>query len=103
MEKKKLHDKILELGKKLDAKQQLELQIEGMKGKLNVMKHMGDDEDLENMKKMEGIEQELKEKEEDLEAMEKLNQALIVQEHKTNDEVQDARKELIAVSSLVIL
>ncbi|KAL5580990.1 hypothetical protein UlMin_013432 [Ulmus minor] len=37
----------------------------------------------------------LKDKEEDLEAMEALNQALIVKERRSNDELQQAREELI--------
>lgn len=99
IEKEKLHKKIIELEKKLDAKQALELEIERMKGALQVMKHMGEDEDLEVKSKMDTIRQELKEKEEELEVLEDLNQALIVKERKTNDELQEARKELISVSA----
>lgn len=96
-EKEKLHAKILDLQRKLDAKQALELEIEHMRGALEVMKHMGEDEDAEVKKKMDEIEQDLKDKEEDLEGMEELQQALVIKERKTNDELQDARKELINV------
>ena len=64
------------------------------------MKHMGDDGDLEVLKKVEGIHTMLREKEGDLEDLEALNQTLIVKERKSNDELQDARKELISVSRL---
>jgi len=41
----------------------------------------------------------LREKEGELNDLEALNQTLIVRERKSNDELQDARKELINVSS----
>lgn len=95
-EKEKLHKKIFDLEKKLDAKQALELEIECMKNSLQIMKHMGEDEDLDVKKKMDTVREELKEKEEELDGLEQLNQALIIKERKTNDELQDARKELIS-------
>ncbi|KAE8678910.1 Factor of DNA methylation 4 [Hibiscus syriacus] len=94
-EKEKLHRQIIELEKQLDAKQTLELAIQRMKGALQVMQHMKGDGDAEMNKKMKSIEEELKEKEEELEDLEDLNQALIIKERKSNDELQDARKELI--------
>ncbi|XP_061340680.1 factor of DNA methylation 4-like [Gastrolobium bilobum] len=95
-QKEKLHRKIHELQRKLDAKQALELEIEHMRGALQVMKHMGEDEDLEEKKKLDAIKSNLQEKEKELEAMEELEQTLVVKERKTNDELQDARKELIS-------
>ncbi|KAB1225957.1 hypothetical protein CJ030_MR1G006675 [Morella rubra] len=94
-EKENLHRKIIELEKKLDAKQALELEVEAMRGALQVMKHMGDDGDMEVKTKMDEIGKDLNEKEEELAHMEELNQTLIVKERKTNDELQEARKELI--------
>lgn len=61
------------------------------------MKHMGEDGDMEAKQKMDAIAQELKEKEEESADVEALNQTLIIMERKTNDELQDARKELITV------
>jgi small-conductance mechanosensitive channel len=58
---------------------------------------MGEDEDLDIRAKMDTLRQELKEKEEELRGLEELNQALIVQERKINDELQEALKELINV------
>ncbi|XWS28829.1 hypothetical protein CRYUN_Cryun25bG0105100 [Craigia yunnanensis] len=94
-EKEKLHRKIIELEKQLDAKQALELEIQRMKGALQVMQHMEGDEDTEMKRKVVAIEKELKDKEEELDDLEDLNQALIVKERKSNDELQGARKELI--------
>ncbi|KAL6979175.1 hypothetical protein U1Q18_020841 [Sarracenia purpurea var. burkii] len=94
-EKEKLHQRIINLEMKLDAKQALELEIERMRGAAQVMKHMSEDNDIEAKRKVESIEKDLKDKEEDLEALENLNQALIVKERKSNDELQEARKELI--------
>jgi hypothetical protein len=87
------------LEKQLDAKQALELEIERLRGALNVMKHMEDDGDVEVLRKMDAIIKNLREKEGELNDLEALNQTLIVRERKSNDELQDARKELINVSS----
>lgn len=43
----------------------------------------------------------MREKERELEDLEALNQTLIVRERKRNDELQDARKELVNVSCLM--
>ncbi|KAL8208607.1 hypothetical protein R6Q57_008019 [Mikania cordata] len=93
-EKEKAHQKMIELQKKLDEKQLLTLQIEQMKGSLEVMKELSH-EDIEAKKKMESIQENLKEKEEELEALEDLNQTLIIKERLSNDELVEARKELI--------
>lgn len=94
-EKDKHHQKIIELQKKIDEKQRLELEIKQMEGAMEVMKHMTH-EDVEAKKKFESTEKDLKEKEEELENLEELNQALIIKERLSNDELQDARKELIS-------
>ncbi|KAK6234866.1 hypothetical protein SCA6_010203 [Theobroma cacao] len=97
-ETEKLHREIIELEKQLDAKQALELEIQRMKGALQVMQHMEGDGEPEMKTKMEAIEEELKEKEEELDDLDELNQALIVKERKTNDELEGARKEIINAS-----
>ena len=97
-EKELLHKKILELEAKLDQKQALELQIEHIKGAIGVMKLMAEEGDMEAKKKLESIEEELRDKEEELDGVESLNSNLIIKERRTNEEVQEARKELIAVS-----
>lgn len=54
------------------------------------------------MLKMESLEEYLKEKEDCLEDLEYMNQNLLIKERKSNDEVQDARKELIKVSLFLV-
>ncbi|XP_031108827.1 protein INVOLVED IN DE NOVO 2 [Ipomoea triloba] len=94
--KEELHSKIIRLEKQLDAKQAAELEIEQLRGALNVMKHMaGDEDNQEILNKVDGLLKNLREKEGELEDLEALNQTLIVKERKSNDELQDARKELV--------
>ncbi|KAJ0103008.1 hypothetical protein Patl1_06410 [Pistacia atlantica] len=95
-QKEELHNRIIQLEKQLDAKQALELEIERMRGTLNVMKHMEGDEDCEVLQNMDTLIKDMREKEGELEDLEALNQTLIIRERKSNDELQDARKELIS-------
>lgn len=96
-QKELLHKKIIELESKLDQKQALELQIEHIKGATEVMKHMAEEGDIEDKKKLDSIEEELRDKEEELEHLESLNSNLIIKERRANEEVQEARKQLITV------
>lgn len=99
-QKENLDRRLLQLQTQLDAKQAVELEIEKLKGNLNVMKHMvGDDGDLEVLKKVEDIHKSLREKEGEYEDLQALNQALIIKERKSNDELQEARKELVTALS----
>ncbi|XP_059300535.1 factor of DNA methylation 4-like [Lycium ferocissimum] len=93
--KEQLHQRIIELEANLDQKQALQLQIERLRGSMEVMRLMNEEGDLEAKKKLDSIQEEIKESEEELESLETLNQALIIKERLTNDEVQEARKELI--------
>lgn len=101
-EKEAALKKILQLEKQLDAKQKLELEIQQLRGQLQVMKHMGGEEDIEVKKKMEEMSEQLQEKVEEMEDLEALNQTLVVKERKSNDELQEARKELISVWDLYL-
>lgn len=101
-QKENLHKKIIELEAKLDQKQALELEIERMKGATEVMKHMAEEGDVEDKKKLDSIEEELRDKEEELEGLESLNSSLIVMQRKANEEVQEARKQLISTVSFVL-
>ncbi|KAK7389487.1 hypothetical protein VNO78_24580 [Psophocarpus tetragonolobus] len=94
-EKEEAYNKILQLEKQLDAKQKLEMEIEEIKGKLQVMKHLGDEDDTAVQNKIKEMNDELQEKIDNLENMEAMNQTLIVKERQSNDELQEARKELI--------
>lgn len=97
-EKEKLHSKIIQLERQLDMKQKLELEIQQLKGSLSVLKHIEDDEDVEVLKKVDALHMDLREKIQSLEDVEALYQTLIIKQRKSNDELQDARKELINVS-----
>ncbi|CAA0836768.1 Protein INVOLVED IN DE NOVO 2 [Striga hermonthica] len=102
-EKERLHEKIIRLEKQLDAKQAVQLEIEQLRGKLNVAKHMGDEGDLEVLNKVETLLKAMREKEGELQELDSLNQTLIVQERKINEELQDARKEMVnALKELAI-
>ncbi|KAL6857034.1 hypothetical protein ACP4OV_018416 [Aristida adscensionis] len=87
--------KILHLERQLDEKQKLELDIQQLKGKLEVVKHMGA-EGVDVKKRSEELTAELNERIEAMEELDALNQTLIIKERKTNDELQEAKKELIA-------
>ncbi|CAA3005157.1 INVOLVED IN DE NOVO 2 [Olea europaea subsp. europaea] len=94
-QKENLHRKIIQLEKQLDAEQAVKLEIEQLRGKLNVMRHVEGEGNLEVLKKVDSLHTSLREKEGELEDLLALNQTLIVQERNSNDELQDARKELI--------
>ncbi|KAJ3672438.1 hypothetical protein LUZ60_007159 [Juncus effusus] len=97
MEKEEALQKILQLEKQLDAKQKLELEMEKLKGQINVMKHMrqGDDNSSDMDEKIKKLEEELKEKEEEKEEIDELNQVLLAKERESNDQLQEARKLMI--------
>ncbi|GJX85487.1 factor of DNA methylation 1-like protein [Tanacetum coccineum] len=94
-EKEEALKKVLELERQLDAKQKLEMEIEELKGKVQVMKHLGDDDDTKVQEQIKKMEDELKAKEEEMGDIEELNQTLLLKERQSNDELQEARKELI--------
>lgn len=84
----------------MDAKQALQLEIEQLRGNLNVMRHIRYEGDEEVLNKVELLLKALREKESELGDLETINQTLVVQERQKNDELQDARKELVNVSCL---
>ncbi|KAJ4896882.1 Protein INVOLVED IN DE NOVO 2 [Raphanus sativus] len=96
-QKEELHEKIIRLERQRDQKQAIELEIEQLKGELNVKRHMGSDGDAEIVKEVEEIYKGLTEKEEELADLDKFNQTLILRERRTNDELQEARKELVNI------
>nr|KYP56890.1 hypothetical protein KK1_003141 [Cajanus cajan] len=73
----------------------LEMEIEELRGKLQVMKHLGDEDDAAVQNKIKEMNDELQEKVDNLENMEAMNHTLIVKERQSNDELQEARKESI--------
>ena len=93
-EKEAAVKKIPKLEQELEAKHTLELEIQQLRGKLKVMKHMPGHEDSESTKKISELSAELQDKMDELDAMESLNQTLVIKESKSNTEMQEARKEL---------
>lgn len=95
--------KILQLEKQLDAKQKLEMEIQELKGKLQVMKHLEDQDDVGVQNKMKEMQDDLNEKEDDLSGLHELYRTLVAKERESNDELQEARKELINVMFFSLL
>ena len=95
-EKEDALKKLYDLEMQLASKQKLELDIEQLKGNLEVMSHMGDD-DTNLKKKLGELRKELEEKKDEMEGIDSLNQTLIIMERRTNDELEEAKKELIIV------
>ncbi|KAK1413112.1 hypothetical protein QVD17_34879 [Tagetes erecta] len=94
-EKEEALKKVAELERQLDAKQKLEMEIEELKGKLQVMKHLGDEDDTAVQEQIKKVSGELEAKMEEMDGVEEMNQTLVVKERQSNDELQEARKELI--------
>ena len=95
-EKEDALKKLYDLEMQLASKQKLELDIEQLKGNLEVISHMGDD-DTNLKKKLGELRKELEEKKDEMEGIDSLNQTLIIKERRTNDELEEAKKELIIV------
>ncbi|CAH2069429.1 unnamed protein product [Thlaspi arvense] len=94
-EKEKLHKKIMEMEAKLNETQELELEIENLKRNTNVKKYMvGSDGDAEYMEKMALAKTQMELEARETALHEKM-MALSQKERVTNDEYQDARKEMI--------
>ena len=87
----------LQLEKQLDEKHRLELEIQQLRGKLGVVKHM-EGEGVDGKKRTEELNKDLQDRIDAMEDLEELNQALIIKERMTNDELQDAKKEPILVT-----
>lgn len=69
-----------------------------MRGALEVMEHMKDGKEPGAQDRVNEMKEKLKEKEDELEIMDVITQALVVKHRRNTDELQGARKELIAVS-----
>ncbi|KAK4485812.1 hypothetical protein RD792_008459 [Penstemon davidsonii] len=95
-EKEEALKKVIELEKHLGEKQKLEMEIEELKGKLEVMKHMGGDDDEALQEKIKQMNEQLEDKKDDLNHLEDTNKQLFAKERESNDELQEARKVLIA-------
>ncbi|KHM99086.1 hypothetical protein glysoja_050156 [Glycine soja] len=94
-QKEQLHAKIIQLQKQVDMKQELELEIQQLKGSLTVLKHMEDDKDAEILNKVDTLQKNLRDKEQSLQDLDALNQTLIIKKRESNDELQEARQALV--------
>ncbi|KAL8156743.1 hypothetical protein AgCh_001736 [Apium graveolens] len=89
----------LRLGRELDEKHKLEMEIEESKGKLQVMKYLGNEDDEALQSKTKELEEQLKEKEDQWNDVKSLNQTLLIKKRQSNDELQEACKKLIKMDS----
>ncbi|PKU68189.1 factor of DNA methylation 1-like [Dendrobium catenatum] len=89
-EKEVAFARILQLENELNQKQKLELEIAQLKGKLKVMAHLQGEEDIDT--KIKEIHNRL---EEDKEGLEELHNTLLTKEREANQELNEARAELI--------
>lgn len=79
------------------------MEIQELKGKLQVMKHLEDQDDVGVQQKMKEMDDDLNQKVEDMNDLHELYRTLVAKERESNDELQDARKELITVMFFPIL
>ncbi|KAJ0987477.1 hypothetical protein J5N97_005833 [Dioscorea zingiberensis] len=93
-EKMANNEMLLKLQEQLDAKQKLELEIEQLKGNLQVMQHMVN-EAIDSKKKIAEMEKELEAKIEEIDDMRTLNHDLFIKERKSDLELVGIRSELI--------
>ena len=96
-ETKDILDNFLRLNTQLEMKQNLELEIKVLTGKLQVMEVKQGDVDPESWKKIDELKKELSEKVEELSDAESFNQDLMNREKVINDELREAREALISV------
>ncbi|CAH1433387.1 unnamed protein product [Lactuca virosa] len=87
--------KVRGFGRQLDVEQKLEIRIKELKRKVQMMKHLGDEDDAAVHEKITEMNNELEINIEEMENMENLNQTLLVKERQSNDELKEVRKELI--------
>ncbi|KAF5741774.1 leucine-rich repeat-containing protein [Tripterygium wilfordii] len=100
-EKEEAFKKLLQLEKQQDANQKLEMEIEELKGKLQVMKSVVED-DFAIHDKMKKMNKDLMETVENLNVLEDLYEVLKIKERLNNNELQEARRELISGYSKVL-
>ncbi|XBI41302.1 hypothetical protein VPH35_125775 [Triticum aestivum] len=77
----------LQLEKQLDEKHRLELEIQQLRGKLGVVKHM-EGEGVDGKKRTEELNKDLQDRIDAAEDLEELNQAPTIKERMTNDEIK---------------
>ncbi|XP_031112199.1 factor of DNA methylation 1-like [Ipomoea triloba] len=94
-EKELALEKVIVLQRELDGKQGLEMEIESLKRDINEMRQMNEERDLAAKIKLTSIEEELKDKQEELDYFNNINNEFIIKQRCDNDQLLDARKALI--------
>ncbi|XP_043699820.1 NAC domain containing protein 52-like [Telopea speciosissima] len=74
---------------------QLKRKLNAMDGNKSELRRVGGYTNCEVQKKMDDLKKQLKERADEIEDLETLNRTLMVREHQSNQELQEARKELI--------
>lgn len=92
-EKENVRKMVYDLEMQLASKQKLELERELLRGNLEVWKYMGE-EDAKSKEMLDKLHEALKEKDEEMEHIDSMNQTLIIKQRRTNDELEEAKKEL---------
>ncbi|KAH9314360.1 hypothetical protein KI387_022987 [Taxus chinensis] len=83
--------------KKLADRQKLELEIERLEASIETMKQVKDGSSLGHFKKIEELQNDLKDRNDEMESLQDMNQQLMNKERVANDELQDARKAVIEI------
>ncbi|CAL4895640.1 unnamed protein product [Urochloa decumbens] len=96
-EKEAVLEKLTMLSIHSEKKLGLELNIQHLMGKLQVMELKPGDKDSESGKRIDELKEELNEKIDELNDMESFNQSLIDKESRNSDELREAREVLIEV------
>lgn len=83
--------------KKLANKHKLECEIEHLEASIEIMKQVKDGSNSDHIKRIEDLQNVLKDKNEEMESLQDMNQQLMNKERRANDELQDARKAAIQI------
>lgn len=73
------------------------MEIQDLKQKLQVMERTVNEDAKAWLSKIKEMEEKLQEKDEEIDDLEQLNRTLLVKERRSNDELQEVRKESIKV------
>lgn len=81
----------------LADRQKKELDIQRLKAHIETLKEVRDGSNSDHIKKIETLESELEEKNDEMESLQDMNQQLMCKEREVNDELQMARKAAIEI------
>lgn len=87
-----------ELRRRQEAEELMNMSVQELQEKLQLLRQQNGSAVVQRDKE---LEDSLQEKNEMIEDLESLNQTLLIKERQSNDELQEARKELIDVSRII--